>query len=61
MPQLCGPEVWDNFWYAILGSVRKSRSIPLPGLVPGTPVLAAEIANDREDVDGRVKPGQARQ
>src|SRR5205814_10269550 len=31
---------------------------PLPGLVPGTHVLTAEITKAQEDVDGRVKPGQ---
>jgi hypothetical protein len=30
----------------------------LPGLVPGIHVLATGIAKAREDVDGRVKPGQ---
>src|SRR5207248_6279850 len=30
----------------------------LPGLVPGTHVLTAEITKAQEDVDGRVKPGQ---
>jgi hypothetical protein len=37
---------------------RHHPKFPLPGFIPGAYVLATNMAEPKEGVDGRVKPGQ---